>query len=535
MWEEELTCFLQFHVRHENARAQSLKTQRPDFNFDHMIKERYPTFVEALRDLDDALSMVFLFATLPQNRFLRDHVIERCARLSSEWMSYVIRARNLRKVFCSIKGVYFQASVMGETVSWLVPYPYTPNVPENVDFKVMLTFLEFHMKHLEFALFRLYAQLGLSYPPTFNQALAGNGATILAYQFKEIGAAAPAAKRDGGDDDDDDDDDDEGNGEGEEGGELQNADQVKAIEAEVQKIQSQLKMAGVDTAAFEEEVDDVAAQNEQLDKAGDEFRQLARLEGQADGAAELDPLPTLFRGLVFFIGRENLRDVLFVTLSACGATVGWEGPDSPFDATSANITHVVCDRPSVAEPRVDVEYVQPQWVFDSVNFGFLLPVFEYAPSRSLPPHLSPFVNDEQEGYVPERKQQILRYIEQSKSGVALPIQSNADDADEDQELDEDQLDHRDAEALYQEGLAKETGKQTGEESKALKRAKERRRERDEAVAEEKEEEKTLQAGTLTRKKRRLYERIQFSKKKKADKAEDLTQKAKAAKKKKNKQ
>jgi pescadillo protein len=111
-----------------------------------MIKERYPTFVEALRDLDDAVSMVFLFATLPQNRFLRDHVIERCGRLSNEWTQYIIKSRSMRRVFCSIKGIYFQASVMGELVTWLSPYPYTPNVPENVDFKVMITFLEFHMK-----------------------------------------------------------------------------------------------------------------------------------------------------------------------------------------------------------------------------------------------------------------------------------------------------------------------------------------------------------------------------------------------------
>ena len=156
--------FGQFHVRHEKARANSLKKTRPDFSFDHMVKERYPTFVEALRDLDDALCMVFLFATLPVNRWLKDFMVERCSRLTSEWMSFVIKSRSLRRVFCSIKGVYFQSSVMGETVSWLVPYPYTPNVPENVDFKVMMTFLEFHTKHLEFVLFRLYAQMGSQLP-----------------------------------------------------------------------------------------------------------------------------------------------------------------------------------------------------------------------------------------------------------------------------------------------------------------------------------------------------------------------------------
>lgn len=113
---------------------------------------RYPTFVDALRDLDDALSMCFLFSTFPRTGKCHVHTIQLCRRLALEFMHYVIAARALRKVsqaaggalpsrrpgasrrpappqvFLSIKGIYYQAEVLGQPIVWITPYTFSHDV-----------------------------------------------------------------------------------------------------------------------------------------------------------------------------------------------------------------------------------------------------------------------------------------------------------------------------------------------------------------------------------------------------------------------
>ena len=89
---------------------------------------RYPTFIDALRDIDDALCLISLFASLPSNDRVPSPLIQNCAKLANEWQLYVMNTHSLRKVFLSIKGVYYQAEVQGEKITWLVPYQFTLKV-----------------------------------------------------------------------------------------------------------------------------------------------------------------------------------------------------------------------------------------------------------------------------------------------------------------------------------------------------------------------------------------------------------------------
>lgn len=163
------------------AKVKSLEENlKPQYSLDHLIKERYPTFLDALRDLDDALSMLYLFAALPNTSNIalnRDekrmalapgheqlNFAHASASLLREFEAYLIKERCIRRTFISIKGIYYQAEIMNQTVTWIVPHERTTPVPSDVDFRVMHTFLEFYQTLLGFINFKLFSRVGWSYP-----------------------------------------------------------------------------------------------------------------------------------------------------------------------------------------------------------------------------------------------------------------------------------------------------------------------------------------------------------------------------------
>jgi len=54
---------------------------------------------------------------------------------------------------------------MGQNITWVSPYQFNQRLPFDIDYKVIGTFKEFYVALLRFINFKLYKDLGLTYPP----------------------------------------------------------------------------------------------------------------------------------------------------------------------------------------------------------------------------------------------------------------------------------------------------------------------------------------------------------------------------------
>eukprot|EP00898_Chlorokybus_atmophyticus_P005915 jgi/Chlat1/6324/Chrsp44S05895 len=384
------------------AVAERLRSRRPTFSLDHLVKERYPSFIDAVRDMDDPLTLVHLFAVLPAER--RHHIpadmVHTARRLALEFQAYVTRTHALRKVFVSVKGIYFQAEVLGQTITWIAPHALGQHLPDDVDYRVMLTFLEFYEVLLGFIMYKLYHSLGVAYPPVLDEKLEQAAAGLSAVMMQ---LAKPEAITN-----------QETTTEA-----LPDAAQDERARQESQERMASLteKLAAVDRALQSDAAERPAQEGEEAPVA-------STSQETADNCL-------LFSGLVFFLAREVPREALLFVIRAFGGTVGWQGEGSPFDESDTSITHQVVDRPTQGHRYLSRQYVQPQWAFDSVNQKFLLPVDAYLPGCVPPPHLSPFINDEDEGYTPDYAETVRRLRSGAEAvgavtGAVVPVEDAED-------------------------------------------------------------------------------------------------------------
>ncbi|KGG51375.1 Pescadillo-like protein [Mitosporidium daphniae] len=344
-----------FHARGEWETARRYeRLHKPDIPFSDIIRSRYPTFIDALKDLDDALTHVALFASLPQNAvtFLDASILRSCYRLLGEFSRYVMETHSLRKVFISIKGTYLQAEIHGETITWVVPHAFTLEIPRDVDIKVMATFLELYHSFVSFVNFKLLKEIGWGYPTTIaDEDCDSNSSTGF------LSISNPHAKG-------------------------------SIAETNFPAMSPKLSEDIIDQFHETDQVED----GEQPKAASTNEESIATsLIHQSE---EKKILSTLFSNFVFFLSREVPFDVLVLCVASFGGRVGWNhGPGSPFAENDTRITHHVVDRPVLTNMFGGRKYVQPQWIFDSINSKKLLSEDLYGPTvTSLPPHLSPFAD-----------------------------------------------------------------------------------------------------------------------------------------------
>ncbi|KAG6032733.1 mRNA-binding ribosome synthesis protein nop7 [Claviceps citrina] len=533
------------------------KTGKPRYTLDHVVRERYPTFVDALRDLDDCLSMLFLFANLPSTSSVPAKMIARCERLCLEFQHYLIVSKSVTKSFLSIKGIYYQANIQGEDVLWLVPYKFNQRIVGDVDFRIMGTFVEFYMTLLGFVNFRLYTTVGLKYPPKFDAAKDENAAELGAFTL--------------------------------EGKTLVRTEEAKKVEdashevdpgtqAAVNKVLKTIQSGAEDAVA--KDAEGVAADDEEQNNSGaiDKFEPVAPggdVLFQPDASA--NDHAKLFANCTVYLSRETPRQPLEFLLKAFGCKrVGWDPVlgDGAFTTNEldANITHQIVDRPPIEAVTEDDDvekgdnqtsqklavnrrvpgriYVQPQWVWDSVNDVELKEPHLYAPGAALPPHLSPFVRNVQGAYDPtvpleeqEPEEEALEADEEEADetvegmDVVEDEQEDEEEEDEDEEDEEDEdedeedgADKMDAEvdddesadedALRQQELEAELAGAPvkGKASNGKAKAKEQARKALSKKAKEEAEDVERARGMLSKKKRKLYEQMIYTNNKKS--AED---------------
>ncbi|KAJ2030710.1 mRNA-binding ribosome synthesis protein nop7 [Coemansia sp. S3946] len=504
------------------TRAKGLEARRPEYTLDHLVIERYPAFVDALRDLDDALCMVFLFATMPTVSKVNNEIVEDCKRLSTEFMHYVIHSHSLRKVFLSIKGIYYQAEIQGQSITWIVPYQFSQNVPLDVDFKVMATFLQFYRTLLGFVNYRLYTTSNLSYPPKVDQSMDDSAAGL--------GSLRVEAKR---------------------------------VEDLIKGVQSS-DTTSVPEVAMSKQM------KQRMDTLGSKIKKIVAADttapayesvgsGEADGDVDDETRQIgnlLFGKQVFFLSREVPRYSLEFVVRAFGGRLGWDqtsGCGSPYAENDRAITVQISDRPVQGHQFLDRIYVQPQWVYDSINARRLLDVEDYLIGQPLPAHLSPFVEYEEGDYVPEAATKLAAAAgfegevtnlkpedrdqsedEEEDAEEAADIDGasadeDAPDSDEEDEEDEDAV----AEKQHQKQLLAERAGVSFSEYQQKQGAKPKPKaaagkKRTKAEVEEEERQK-IAISMLSKKKRKVVNRTQADAYKKAKDVNTLkTRKAQAA-------
>jgi len=497
--------------RQEKDEAKRKYLNRPSLEISRLVKERYPRFVDALSDLDDALALCFLYASLPSSGKIKTSITRKAKELASGWGAYCAVTNSITKSFISVKGVYMEACIQNIPIRWIIPHSFTQSVPKDVDYRVMATFFEFYETLLEFVLFKLYHSINVKYPFTTIEPMVNHGSStsLLSAHLQVLNrvfhddshseitqAITPASEK-------------------------KNMPKVQKTKTVVPEVLETIMKANDD--------DDSDDDDEHVDiekPLATAFQSLVNDEFNSNEASEKEKKTFLFSGLCFFLSREVPRGYLELTILSFGGRVGWDGDDTPISQKDKCITHHVIDRPENTIPSSffeslpsNREFIQPQWIVDCANFTFLLPPSRYGIGKLLPPHLSPWINPQEEGYKPLYAQE----IENLKKGIhQIP------------EKEETNINEQIPTIV--DTTTNETDDSSDNEDEADKETSDNEEEQDDDIQDEKEtevknlkqnqENKELALLMMNRKAKSLYGRMQYGIARKQAKVDNLERKRK---------
>ncbi|KAJ3438616.1 pescadillo [Anaeramoeba flamelloides] len=429
--------------RGEYSNLKSMGTGVPVYKIDHLVKERYPTFTHALKSLDDVLTMVNFFSSMPLHTGISTELQNECTNLMLQFYNYVIKTNALRKVFVSIKGYYFQIEINGELITWIVPHNFTQKIPKDVNFNIMITFVQFYKTTLTFINHRLYHELGMVYPPKFDDEKIKSGEiyeTVLWEQVKDSKNKKNKKQKkknnnknvsqkkekeieienESGDESDDEKENDK----------EKEKEKLKYDVKKVLKKEKEFEKKKKEERKLLKE-NEKEKKKEKKENKEQEMERSEKMENDKDEQFHKQWLKTkieeqrerayseLFKKCVFYISREVPAIIKFCILSFGGKIIA--------DEQSNQITHQITDRKSIKDELiVSRNYLQPQWVFDSINELLKLPLKQYKIGEKLPVHLSPFVKyeDRTDLYIPERRKELNQLQQDYRSGKKIDDYEN---------------------------------------------------------------------------------------------------------------
>jgi len=211
---------------------------------------------------------------------------------------------------------------MGQQITWVAPYKFNQRLPFDVDYKVMGTFMEFYTALMRFVNFKLFSDLGMPYPVVPDQ-----------FPVSEVNGTYYDCAR------------------------------VRDMQAYTRKLfgEGQAKNQAI------------------VDKDFEDTPEMQSLNKRQENAQKQKKL---FANSVFLLGRETPVYILQHLILSFGGLyiLQDELPEDEKDLAKLMkiVTHVCMDRPNAVKEK-SKEYIQPQYIVDSLNNLFLLPTKPYTP------------------------------------------------------------------------------------------------------------------------------------------------------------